>query len=206
MAWSLFPTNQKTPVAPLISEEADRAIGKVVMVGLPLTIAASFLIPVSVVYLSLKFPHNPLFGQQSPLYYLSMLLWMVPAYVVFSKVYKMRLEFGRKYVGDKMWKEADAALGSFDQFGQKFFDRTGEAHYLWAIALDGIGKRTQAEKAREFIRSHRPNSAFVAKLGPPAVSVTLSASQLRKRESVSVPEPDTSGTTGNLKKTKRRRF
>jgi hypothetical protein len=179
-----------------ISEEADKALRPWVMVGLPLTLALCFLIPMGVIWLGALFPHNPMIaGQHSLLSMLSYFVWMIPAYWLFSKIYQKRLDFGRKYVAEKKWQEAEAALSSFDSFGQKFFDRTGEAHYLLSFALDGLGKRNAAEKARKFVRENRSRSEFASMLGTPKETVIVSASELRKRDTTDSDNDTSAGSS-----------
>jgi hypothetical protein len=171
------------------------------MFGLPIAIACSFLLPVGAAYLTALFPHNHMMSGFFGIPILvGAVLWMVPMYYIFTKVYNIRLEYGRKYVDEKKWKEADAALGSTDPLMLKIFDRTGEAHYLWAKALDGLGKKNTAETARNFLRKRRPRSEYTAMLGDMPVSQTLSISEIRNREK------SKSDSTSNLIKTKRRRF
>jgi hypothetical protein len=105
MAGTSASTNNAPGSEPVISDEADRALRLIIMIGLPLTLALCFLIPLGTIYLGALFPKNHFIaGQQSPLAILSYFVWMVPAYFLFAKVYKMRLEFGRKYVGEERWK------------------------------------------------------------------------------------------------------
>jgi len=159
------------------------------------------------IILSSRYPHDKLFRQGGLIYDISVVAWLIPFYVGQTKQSALRLDFGRKYLAEARWKEAAAALGSFAEFGQKSFDRTGEAHYLLAQALDRTGKKERAEKARQFVTKYRSGTPWAEKLESVARnSAPTSAAQVRRKSIDPTGELVGRKPAAAQSKGKRRRF
>ena len=155
----------KPAPAPVISAEADKAIFSVMKRYAMLVFTTGVIAPIvcGVVYMTHR--SNHLLGPNGLLFYVSASVWLIPFYFGQNKVAEMRLEYGRRYAEEHKWKEASASVAWFDEFGQRSFDRTGEGHYLFALALDKLGKREKAEKMRAWVRKHRAATEWAVKSG-----------------------------------------
>lgn len=141
--------------APVISAEADRVLGRIIVrygaVTFALLVAASF----GMAFVNLDVPQNHLFRWHKPLDMLSMLVVLVPFFLGMNKLFAARLRLGRDLVQRRQWTSAIAALDPFAGPSQRFLDASGEAHYLLALAYAGAGDAARAARAREFLRRHR---------------------------------------------------
>ena len=81
-----------------------------------------------------------------------------------SRINKSLLGYGRMFVERKQWAEVTQVLSSFNQQGQHFLDRTGEVHYLLALAFQHLGKVQTAQKARDYVVKYRPKSEWAEKI------------------------------------------
>lgn len=139
---------------PIISEEADKALGRIQLITLIVT--AVLIVPVPFLMAFVNVPQSKYFQDRHILDGLSMLLIMTPFYVGMNILFKARLRFGREYSEAKRWKAAVAALEPFDNFTQRFMDSTGEAHFLLGKAYAGSGDKMKAERMNRFVLKHRP--------------------------------------------------
>jgi hypothetical protein len=157
----IIPTESGRPEY-TINAEADKALSRIVtnhfvafgVLLVLMTIAMSFL----------NIEGTPIFRIHRYLDTISILIVMVPFFLGTSKFFAARLQFGRDFIQKKQWKEAVASLEAFSHMGQRFLDRTGEAHYLLSVALDHQGKIAAAQKARDFVLKSRPTSAWAGEL------------------------------------------
>lgn len=157
----------------LINAEADKALSRIVISHF--IAFAVLLLLMTVVMSYLNIPGTPLFPDRRFLDTISMLIVMTPFFLGTNKFFATRLRLGREFVANKQWKEAEASLEAFSHMGQRFLDRSGEAHYLLAVALDHLGKIAEAQKAREFVLKSRPTSSWAQRL--------IQAEQVRPRAS-----------------------
>lgn len=164
------------PDAPLINDEADRMLGRIIIrYGL---LSLALLTLVSLVMIPLNAPFGELYRAHRfhdvarilALDFLSTLIVLLPFFLGINRLFDARLRLGRDLVAQRRWREAVAALDPFAGPSQRFLDRTGEAHSLLALAYAGAGDPTKAEAARAFVLRHRPG-AWAEKLRaapPPA--------------------------------------
>jgi hypothetical protein len=210
---SLFgPKTPRTPAPPpkpIINPEADRAIFKVMVKWGMLTFCLAVLLPIGYITLQGTHPHNRLFGIHSPLQFVFAGIWIIIYQFGASKVANLRLDYGRTYFNEKRWKESVAALDQFAEWGQRSFDRTGEAHYMLSVGLDRLGRREKAEKMRKFVRDKRSGTEWAIKCGAPipAAAEPKATHTLRKTTTVSADSDGTrSARAGAASRTRRRRF
>lgn len=146
---------------PLINEDADRALGRILIryglwTLLALTLASVVMIPQNA-----YFGEYWKTGQWRDVFRIA--LWdMASIFVVLlpffrgtGRVFAERLKIGRQLAGQKRWREAAAALEPFSAPGQRFLDTTGEAHALLAQAYAALGERAKADAARAWQARHR---------------------------------------------------
>ena len=139
--------------APVISEEADRILGRIILrygaVTFAILVAASFLMAF------VNIPQSGVYRWHKPLDMLSILVVLIPFFLGMNKLFAARLAIGRDLVQRRQWSGAIAALDPFAGPSQRFLDSSGEAHYLLALAYAGAGDTARAARAREFLRRHR---------------------------------------------------
>ncbi len=151
----------------IINPEADKKLrGIALRYGLlvfVLLVADTFLLS----YVNARMHPNTLKDLLKPglasLNLISILIVLVPFYAGVYRLFTARLEIGRERIQARAWGEAVAALEPFDLATQRFLDRSGEAHYLLALAYAGLGDKVRAEKARAFVR--RRSGVWAEKLG-----------------------------------------
>jgi len=200
------PATSAPAVQHVINAEADRAIFTILKrYGFAaFTLAVLSMVGCGILYW--KFPHNKMFGQYGLFFDIAACLWLIPFFIGQNKQSELRLQYGRTYLAEGRYKEASAALGSFAEFGQRSFDRTGEAHFLLAQALDKLGRKDRAEDARKFVIKHRAGTEWASKLASATnASVTPSASQLRRKAVDTTGELVRKPSSGQPKN-RRRRF
>ncbi len=147
---------------PLISDEADRELSKILLIyGIP-TLVLFVAAPIACGYFDI--PHSPLFKLHRIVDFLSVFIAFIPFFLAVERMKAIRMKFGRRYIQSGEWKQAAAALEPYTHFGQRFIDSSGEAHYLASIAQDRLGKRAQAQRNRDFVLNHRKSSEWAAKL------------------------------------------
>ncbi len=190
------PAPKRSP-APMISEEADRAIFKVQIRYAMVSFALAVLGIVLLAIVGAKYPHSVFTRHLMENRFLFIgvsFLWLIPFLIGQIKQSSLRLQYGRQYAEQQRWGTVVAALRSFTQFEQRPFDRTGEAHYLLAQAYDRLNRKDQARKCREWIRKRRASSEWARRIGPgasPAAS-TLAANRVKKAP---MPTPTIENTT-----------
>jgi hypothetical protein len=200
-------TSNRPAVQHVINAEADKAIFAVLKRYGFAAFCLAVLSMVGCGILYWKFPHNRMFGQYGLIFDVSACLWLIPFFAGQNKQSALRVDFGRRYLAEGRFKEAAAALGSFAEFGQRSFDRTGEAHFLLAQALDKVGKKEKAEQARQFVIKHRAGTPWAEKLaGTARIPAAPSAAQLRRKSIDSTGELVGRKATSGQAKTRRRRF
>lgn len=184
--------------APLINEQADRQLGRLILRYGLLT-----LVVLTVVSLVMT-PVNAPFGAFYRLHrwrdvvrvlaldFLGVLVILIPFFLGISRVFAARLRLGREFVAQRRWGEAIAALDPFAGAGQRFLDGTGEAHALLAQAYAGAGDRVKADKARTFVLRHR-RGPWADKLTAPPVPRAGSARPSDKRPTPQPPGPVAAG-------------
>lgn len=141
---------------PIITEEADRALGRIILRYGGLAFLLLLLATVGMAFVNI--PQSRFYPIHRRLDTLSVLIILLPFFVGINRLFEARLRLGREFVQKGAWREAVAALDPFAGPGQRFLDRTGEAHFLLAQAYDGLGERARAEAARAFLRRHRPGA------------------------------------------------
>jgi hypothetical protein len=156
---------KKKPVAvdaPIINPEADRILGRMSIqtiiapfIGL---IVLTFVMPVFNQKGTLIFKYHQIIDIASALVILS--AW----YGLNGRLFATRLEIGRDLVAKREFRQAAVCLQPFESFGQRFLDRTGEAHYLLAQAYAGSNNKAKAEQCKAFVLKYRPGP-WAAKLG-----------------------------------------
>lgn len=151
------------PRAFVINPEADRQLARISLlytgISFVLLLALMFLVP----YIIVHYPVPPLL--RFLLQWGSLLVVFVFFLVGMDRMNAARLDIGRERVQARVWSEAVAALQPFDSLLLRFWDRTGEAHFLLAQAYAGLGDKVRAEKARAFVR-RKPGSPWAEKLAP----------------------------------------
>lgn len=150
------------PDAPIINEEADRLLGRIIIrYGL---LCLALLTLVSLVMVPTNAPFGELYRAHRvrdvirilALDFLSILLVLIPFFAGINRLFAARLRLGRELTAQRRWREAVAALDPFAGQTQRFLDRTGEAHYWLSLAYAGVGDAPRAEVARAFVLRHRP--------------------------------------------------
>jgi len=158
------PAAKKTVAldAPIINPEADQILGRMSIqtiiapfIGL---IVLTFVMPVFNQKGTLIFKYHQVIDIASALVILS--IW----YGLNGRLFATRLSIGRDLVAKREFRQAAVCLQPFESFGQRFLDRTGEAHYLLAQAYAGSNNKTKSEKCKAFVLKHRPGP-WAAKLG-----------------------------------------
>jgi hypothetical protein len=198
---------QRPTIPPIITEEADRAIFAILKKYGFLSFALAVLCFTFDIIFASRYPHSKLFKQYGVFYDASVCLWLVPFFIGQNKQSALRLKYGREYIDQGRWKEAAAALGSFAEFGQKSFDRTGEAHYLLAMAQDKLGRKEKAEKSRQFVIKHRSGMEWAAKLASASqASAPTSAASVRRKAIDQTGELVARKPAAGQTKGRRRRF
>jgi hypothetical protein len=205
------PAEAKKEREPIITPEADHAIfGVMKKYGL-VAFALVVMLPVLFGILYSRYPHSKIMGVSGPISWIAAMVWLIPWYIGQSKVSDMRIAYGRQYAGERRWREVVAALNPFSEWGQRTFDRTGEAHYLLSLGLDKLGRKEKAESMRQFVRKHRAGTQWAVKCGAPASSETSSATPGRRKAALAPTETDTEAGAPRAKTTtvqrgRRRRF
>lgn len=141
----------KGPHAPVINEAADRALGRIIVRYGLATFALLIVMTVVMSVVNALVPGS----LHRFLDTVGLLVVMLPFFAGMNKLFAMRLQLGREFVQRKQWREAVAALDPFAGAGQRFLDKTGEAHYLLALAYQGTGDNIHAARARAFLARHR---------------------------------------------------
>lgn len=139
---------------PVINDDADRRLGRIILRFGGLTFALLIIATVGMAFVNM--PQSRLFRYHKPLDLLSILVVLIPFFVGINRVFAARLVLGREFVAARRWREAVAALDPFAGRGQRFLDTSGEAHALLAQAYAGLGESAKAEMMRAFVLKHRP--------------------------------------------------
>ena len=172
--------------APVISEEADRVLGRIILrygaMTFALLVAASF----GMAFVNLPVPQNPLFRWHKPLDMVSILIVLIPFFLGMNKLFAARLALGRDLVGRRQWAAAIAALDPFAGPSQRFLDASGEAHYWLSLAYAGAGDAAQAARTREFLRRHR-RGAWADKAASAPVTPKPGISRIKTQEKARRP-------------------
>lgn len=171
-----MPADDALPVisTPVINDEADRTLGRIILRHGALTFALLVLAPFVMWYVNL--PGTPLYADRRFLDTVSVFVILLPFFVGTNRLFAARLRIGRDLAQAGRWREAVAALDPFAGPTQRFLDPTGEAHYWLARAYAGQGETAGADKAREFIRRHRPG-IWAQKLEEPQEKTTRAANR-----------------------------
>ncbi len=138
---------------PVITEDADRRLGRIIVRHGLLTFGLLVVATVGMAFVNI--PGTRLFPARRFLDTLSILIVLIPFFVGMNRLFAARLSLGRDFVARRQWREAVAALDPFAGRGQRFLDTTGEAHYLLAQAYLGSGEPAKAEAARAFVQRYR---------------------------------------------------
>ena len=143
------------PVAnsPVINEEADRVLGRIIVRHFGATFVLLILATFVMAFVNVP---GPFYAERRFLDTVSVLIVLTPFFIGINKLFAARLSLGRELTARRAWREAVAALDPFAGPTQRFLDSTGEAHYLLALAYDGLGESEKAAAARQFLRRHRP--------------------------------------------------
>lgn len=175
---------------PVINEEADRVLGRILIrygiVFIILSLAGPFALAFT------NIPGSRLFAYHRWIDYASVLIMMTPFFLGVARVSAERLKFGRRYIQEQRYSETAAVLESFTQFGQRFLDRSGEAHYLLSQAYQKLGLSAKSKKARDFVIKHRPGTRW-AGLAASEIIAPPSARTVKTRPSESGAQASTDG-------------
>lgn len=180
------------PDAPIINDEADRLLGRIIIrYGL---LSLALLTLVSLVMIPINAPFGELYRAHRvrevarilTLDFLSTLVVLLPFFLGINRLFATRLRLGRDLTAQRRWREAVAALDPFAGPSQRFLDRTGEAHALLAQAYIGTGDAGKAEAARAFVLRHRPG-VWADKLRAAPPTARASAQEKRPRPSNGKP-------------------
>jgi len=113
----------------------------------------------------------------------SMVVVMCIFYLGILKFSKTLLQYARKFAETDEWTNVASVLASFNNSGQHFLDRTGEAHYLLSIALKKVGKPEMSRKAKDFVLNRRASSEWAEKLRDVSYSITAHGPNPAKKKS-----------------------
>ena len=162
---------------PLINEDADRALGRILIryglwTLLALTLATVVMVPVNA-----PFGLYWRAGMWRDVFRIavwdmaSIFVVLLPFFRGTGRVFAERLRIGRVLVSERRWREAAAALEPFAAPGQRFLDTTGEAHALLAQSYAGSGEKAKAESVRLWLSRHRPKwNGSVQENAPPTLN------------------------------------
>lgn len=103
---------------------------------------------------------------------LSALLVLLVFALGISRTNKQLLEYARKFVEYDEWNNVVSVLLSFNQSGQQFLDRTGEAHYLLSMGFKKMGKPELSKQAKDFVLKRRSKSEWAQKLQENSQAIT----------------------------------
>ncbi len=161
----------KAPVEPIINEQADRELHRILRIYGGITVVAWLIAPLAMSFINT--PASSLYKDHRFWDTISVMVLVTPFFVMIQKMTDARLRIGRSLVQERRWREAVAALDWSSAPTQRFLDRTGEAHYLMSIAYQGLGDKVKAEKMRAFVRKNRsgPWAEKLAGVGPTNPSV-----------------------------------
>jgi hypothetical protein len=165
---------------PVINEEADRVLGRIIVRYGFLTFGLLVIVTVGMSFVNALIlgPSHKVFRQSIDA--LSILIVLTPFFLGVNRLFTARLRLGRELVAQRRWREAVAALDPFAGRGQRFLDSTGEAHALLAQAYAGQGNVARADAARAFVQRHRP--------GPWADAVATPKIRQEKRSRTANPK------------------
>ncbi|BDI28452.1 hypothetical protein CCAX7_005030 [Capsulimonas corticalis] len=195
MPASTSPNAKRPAEAPVINEEADRILGRIILRYGGVTFAQLFLMTFAMAPINMK--GSPVFKWHQAIDVLSILLVFIPFLLGISKLFAARLRIGRDLVERGVWRQAIAALDPFEGFTQRFLDGSGEAHYLLSKAYAGAGEKAKAERARQFVLKHRAG-VWADKLRDPApIAIGALKTALRQEKSA---EKTVTGVKGKRKR------
>ncbi len=162
--------------APLINEEADRRLGRIILRhGLAVF---ALLLVAPFVMAPLNMPSSRFFPDRRFWDTVSVMVILAPFFWGINKLFAERLRLGRELSAQGRWREAIAALDPFAGPTQRFLDTTGEAHFLLAQAYERAGQRQKAAQTRAFLVRHRH---FSPPSAPPIAPPTRPVPAKKKR-------------------------
>ncbi len=166
-----------SPDSPIINEEADRLLGRIILRYGGLAFLLLLLATVGMAFVNI--PQSRLYPIHRLLDTISVLVILLPFFVGINRLFEARLRLGREFVEKQAWREAVAALDPFAGPGQRFLDRTGEAHFLLAQAYDSLGDRARANSTRAFLRRHRAGVWAERAIAPPLAQGIINRQEKR---------------------------
>jgi hypothetical protein len=152
-----MPSPQSKPAsteAPIINPEADAVLGRMAKRSL-LTLLITMIVCTGVMAFA-NMPHTATWPYHRFLDFLAAAIVVVPFFYGMNKLYTERLRIGRELSERGEYRQAITALDPFAVPTQRFFDRTGEAHFLLSKAYTATNQRDKAEQCRKFVVGKRP--------------------------------------------------
>lgn len=174
--------------APIINPEADRILGRLSIQTMVAVVAGLMIL--TVVMPSFNIKGTLIWKYHVAIDYASAALIVGVLYGMNGRLFAKRLEIGRDLIAKREFRQAAVCLQPFEAFGQRFLDRTGEAHFLLAQAYAGSNNKVKAEQCKTFVIKHRPGP-WAAKLGGSAGS-TSRVKQEATTTSTAKPKPSKS--------------
>ena len=104
------------------------------------------------------------------------------------KFSEILVEHARIFAQEGEWENVATVLSSFNNSGQHFLDRSGEAHYLLSVALRKTGKGDMSRIARDFVLKRRSKSEWADKLREASQAITPHGSSPANRRRKSRPK------------------
>ncbi|MCW3062188.1 MAG: hypothetical protein ABIY70_05685 [Capsulimonas sp.] len=189
------PNTKRPADQPIINEQADRLLGRIILRYGIAVFALLFLTPLLMAQFNNE--HSPYWKWHKVIDFVSMLPVFAFFFLGVSKLFGARLKMGRDFVERGAWREAVAALDPFEGATQRFLDSTGEAHYLLSKAYAGAGDKAKAERTRQFVLKNRPGP-WADKLRDPA-PISIGALKTATRQEKPM-EKSVSGVKGKRKR------
>ena len=161
---------KKKPVddGPIINPEADKILGRMTVQTFVFTMTALILLTVVMPFFNqpptAHHPASTVWKYHQIIDFGSAALIIAVLYTMNGRLFATRLSIGRDLVAKREFRQAAVCLQPFEAFGQRWLDRSGEAHYLLAQAYAGSNNKVKAEECKTFVIKHRPGP-WAAKLG-----------------------------------------
>lgn len=184
-SWPPSPQNQgPNPALPASIEEADkllrkRVIGFTVLIGLLLILCTAGMGAIGLLHLR--------FWQIAALSVVLIGAIMAIFFTATGRTANMLISWGRNFNELGRWEDTEMILSTFNQFGQRFLDPTGEAHFLLMTAFAKRGKRESADKVRDFLAKHRAGTVWGQKAQEAQASMRGAGGLRRSEENSKKP-------------------
>lgn len=198
-------TKTASTEAPIINPEADAILVKIVKRTLLILVIMTVVLTGVMALTNIQ--GTAIYKYHQYLDFLSAALVVIPFFYGTNQLYKERLRIGRDLVEKNEHRQAIAALEPFTVATQRFFDRTGEAHFLLIKPYTALGQRDKADRCRNFVLKKRPGP-WANKLKGPSTQSAVRISEV-KGQAKGASEHTASGNKPRHRATKskpKRRF